>query len=253
MNMSFYVGAIGADQSMNKLNVVSNNLANINNTGFRPETTVFSNLINYNVNDDEEAVTELQAGAAMKVQRTYTTFDVTRFHVTENEYDYAIAIPNAFFVVQDVGTGEVAYTRDGEFHRGEIDGEFYLTAENGKLVLDAQGQPIRLETITDRVTEDGEPVQQEEETPQVEPALVTFENPSRLLHIGANEYVPQDEGVEAIPIENPAIEQGMVEQSGTNLANEFVRMIEAQRAFTYALKMVTTSDEVAQTINGLRG
>ena len=68
MNQSFYVGALGAGTCTEKLSVISNNLANVNTNGFKPKTTVFSQLINYNLNDSEGAVTELQAGAGMKVQ-----------------------------------------------------------------------------------------------------------------------------------------------------------------------------------------
>lgn len=77
MNQSFYVGALGAGNCTEKLSVISNNLANVNTNGFKPKTTVFSQLINYNLNDSEGAVTELQAGAGMKVQRTYTGFDTS--------------------------------------------------------------------------------------------------------------------------------------------------------------------------------
>ena len=51
MNMSFYVGALGADASQKKMGVISNNLANINNTAFKPKNAIFSELINYNLND----------------------------------------------------------------------------------------------------------------------------------------------------------------------------------------------------------
>ena len=51
MNMSFYTGATGAGQFTKKLSVVANNLANINNTGFKPKTAAFSELIHYNLND----------------------------------------------------------------------------------------------------------------------------------------------------------------------------------------------------------
>ena len=45
MNMSFYVGALGADASQKKMGVISNNLANINNTAFKPKNAIFSDLI----------------------------------------------------------------------------------------------------------------------------------------------------------------------------------------------------------------
>ena len=67
MNMSFYTGAAGAGQFTKKLSVVSNNLANINNTGFKPKTAAFSELIHYNLNDSENAQTELQTGAGASV------------------------------------------------------------------------------------------------------------------------------------------------------------------------------------------
>ena len=79
MNMSFYVGALGADASQKKLDVISNNLANINNNGFKPKNAVFSELINYNLNDSPEAKTELQAGAGTTVVRTNTEFTTAAF------------------------------------------------------------------------------------------------------------------------------------------------------------------------------
>lgn len=251
MNMSFYVGAIGADNCLNKLSVVSNNLANVNNTGYKPKTAVFSELINYNLNDDIEAVTELQAGASMRVQRTYTSFDVSAFHQTGDLLNYALGEKNTFFMVQDVATGAISYTRDGNFHRGEINGVFYLTAKNGKLVLDENRQPIEL--LMPLRDENGAVIEEEDERVQAQPGIVTFNLPSRLLSIGDNEYVPSDEGVEPIPVESPYLETGVLEMSGTNTADEFVKMIETQRAFTYALKMVQTSDDTTQTINSLRG
>lgn len=234
MYMSFYTGAIGAKNSVDRLSVVSNNLANVNNAGFKPKTSVFSELVNYNLNDTEEAVTELQAGAGVKTVRTNTDYSVSSFDMTGNMYDYAITQPNAFFMLQDAGTREITYTRDGQFHKGEMGGRFYLTAENGKLVLDGNRQPIIL---------DGE------ETAEV--GVFTFANPSRLESIGDNEYIPP-ENMTAVQVENPSLAKGAIERSGTDIGKELINMIESQRAFSYALRMVSTSDEVTQTINNLR-
>ena len=56
--------------------------------------------------------------------------------------------PNAFFMTCDPATGEITYTRNGHFHRGEREDGFYLTTEDGKLVLDQNRQPLKLE-VTD--------------------------------------------------------------------------------------------------------
>lgn len=136
MNQSFYVGAVGAGSCTEKLSVIANNLANVNNNGFKPKTAVFSDLINYNLNDSPGAVTQLQAGAGSRVERTYTSFDSAGITQTGEQYDYAILEPNAFFKVQDPGTGAVSYTRNGHFHRAEREDGFYLMTDAGKLVLD---------------------------------------------------------------------------------------------------------------------
>ena len=96
-----------------------------------------------------------------------------------------------------------------------------------------------------------EEVTDEDEKPMV--SLYTFQNPSRLVSTGSQEYVPRDGGVEGVLIEKPALAQGALEVSGTDMAKEMTRLIECQRAFSYALRMVITSDEIEGTINSLRG
>ena len=114
----------------------------------------------------------------------------------------------------------------------------------GKLVLDQNSQPLKLE-VTDveelrAEMEEGyerdEEVTDEDEKPKV--SLYTFQNPSRLVSTGSQEYVPRDGGVEAVLIEKPALAQGALEASGTDMAKEMTRLIECQRAFSYALRMV---------------
>jgi len=238
--MSFYVGAIGADACLDKFSVVSNNLANVNNMGFKPRTAVFSELINYNLNDSREPVTELQAGASVKVQRTGIRFNAAAVNQTNSLLDFALMQDNTFFMVQDPVTDEISFTRAGRFHRGDQGDGFFLLSENNKLVLDRDGEPIELEGENDAPNKN-------------EIGVYTFENPSRLMNIGNNEYVPSDDNVEAILVENPHLESSALESSGTDVAREFSRVIECQRAYSYALKMVMTSDEVEGTINTLRG
>lgn len=103
----------------------------------------------------------------------------------------------------------------------------------------------------DEEIEDEEDEEDEEDKPRV--SLYTFANPSRLTSVGNNEYVPTDQGVQPILLEKASVTSGALEVSGTDMAKELVRLIECQRAFTYALRMVTTSDEIEGTINTLRG
>ena len=143
MNRSFYVGALGASASQKKLDVIGNNLANINTDGFKPKNAVFSELINYNLNDSPEARTELQAGAGTTVVRTNTEHGTAAFMSTGQPNDYAIGMDHAFFKLQDPKSGAISYTRNGHFHIGEFpDGKFYLLTESGKHVLDEKGEKM---------------------------------------------------------------------------------------------------------------
>lgn len=259
MYQSFYTGALGAGTCMAKMSVISNNIANINNDGFKPKNVAFTDLLQFNLNDSETAVTELQSGNGVRLQRTYASYNTGAFTTTNNLLDYAILEDNQFFRVQDPATGDITYTRNGHFHRGELaSGEgFYLLTDNGKLVLDQNGEPMRAEVpeFSDEEDEEDYEVEDEEEeededAPRI--TLCTFTHPSRLLSVGDNEYVPPA-GMEPILLRNAKMETGVLERSGTDLAKEMVHMIECQRAYSYALRMVTTSDEVESTINSLRG
>lgn len=263
MNMSFYVGALGADASQKKMGVISNNLANINNTAFKPKNAIFSDLINYNLNDSPEAKTDLQAEAGTAVVRTNTEYSPAAFHTTGQPNDYAIGNANAFFKLQDPSSGEITYTRNGHFHAGEMpDGKFYLFTESGKHVLDENGKKMLADDTALKAIEAagqtaGNTANANNATEEVKQKIgvYTINYPSRLVNKGDNELAirPGDQNNKDSVIQNPVLESGTLESSGTDMAKEMTRLIESQRAFTYALKMVQTSDEVEGTINQLRG
>ena len=263
MNMSFYVGALGADASQKKMGVISNNLANINKTAFKPKNAIFSDLINYNLNDSPEAKTDLQAEAGTAVVRTNTEYSPAAFHTTGQPNDYAIGNANAFFKLQDPSSGEITYTRNGHFHAGEMpDGKFYLFTESGKHVLDENGKKMLADDTALKAIEaagqtGGNTANANNATEEVKQKIgvYTINYPGRLGNKGDNELAirPGDQNNKDSVIQNPILESGTLESSGTDMAKEMTRLIESQRAFTYALKMVQTSDEVEGTINQLRG
>ena len=247
MNMSFYVGALGADASQKKMGVISNNLANINNTAFKPKNAIFSDLINYNLNDSPEAKTDLQAEAGTAVVRTNTEYSPAAFHTTGQPNDYAIGNANAFFKLHDPSSGEITYTRNGHFHAGEMpDGKFYLFTESGKHVLDENGKKMLADDTALKAIEaagqtGGNTANANNATEEVKQKIgvYTINYPSRLVNKGDNELAirPGDQNNKDSVIQNPILESGTLESSGTDMAKEMTRLIESQRAFTYALKM----------------
>lgn len=74
MNMSFYTAALGAVGQQEKMNVIANNIANVNTDGFRSKNAVFSDLMYYNMRDEQGADTRVKAGSGIAMGRTDTDF-----------------------------------------------------------------------------------------------------------------------------------------------------------------------------------
>ncbi len=258
MEMSFWVGAVGAKAQQNKLDITGNNLANVNNNGYKPKEAAFSELVNYNLNGSHEEVTDLQAGAGEKVAATRTNFNVSGMTVTNQPYDYMINKYDGFFAVQDIQTGETTYQKDGHFHAGQMaDGSYQLLTQSGKAVLNAAGEQIKL-NLDVETEENAQPQTAEEAAAQLEaetPGVYQITFPTRLLSLGDNEFGirPEDVNNQAVAMgEDVPLTQGVLETSGTDMAREMTNMIESQRAFQYAVRMIQTSDDLAGTVNSLR-
>ena len=235
MYTSFYTAARGAMEEQKKLDVVGNNLASANNYGYKAKTTVFYDLMYYNLNNYTGEDTPLKAGTGIHVEKTNTNFDPTGFVTTEGKFDFAI-VQEGFFMLRSPITNEITYTRNGRFSMSKRGDEFYLVNDNGNFVLDQNRNPIRVI--------DGEL--------SSEIGVYGFNILDGMQSIGNNEFSPVLKNGQPFLIQGAKLVDHALEMSGVNVADDFTRMIEAQRAYSYALKMVQTSDEVVNTINTLR-
>ena len=235
MYTSFYTAARGAMEEQKKLDVVGNNLASANNYGYKAKTTVFYDLMYYNLNNYTGEDTPLKAGTGIHVEKTNTNFDPTGFVTTEGKFDFAI-VQEGFFMLRSPITNEITYTRNGRFSMSKRGDEFYLVNDNGNFVLDQNRNPIRVI--------DGEL--------SSEIGVYGFNILDGMQSIGNNEFSPVLKNGQPFLIQGAKLADHALEMSGVNVADDFTRMIEAQRAYSYALKMVQTSDEVVNTINTLR-
>ncbi|MCP1102526.1 flagellar basal-body rod protein FlgG [Aequitasia blattaphilus] len=236
MDTSFYTGIRGAKTQQEKMNVISNNIANVNTSGFKSKDSVFQDLMYYNMRDAQGKNVHLAAGAGALQSHVNTNFSGAGLQVTGNGTDYAI-VGEGFFCLQEPTTGEITYTRNGKFSLSQRSDGFYLVSDSGKLVLGSNRQPI---TVNNGETSS-------------EPGAFTFQNTDGMESIGNNEFRAIDKNGEPILSVEAKIEKGYLELSNVNLAKEMADTIEASRAYSYVLKMVQTADEVEQTINGLRG
>lgn len=240
MDLAFYTAAAGATAQQKRMSVVANNLANLTTTGFKKSDAIFANLIYNELNPPAQEGVQLVASSGVKIDKTNTEHAVGTLVPTGMPYDYVI-LEQGYFAVQDPESQEITYTRDGIFHLSEQkDGKFLLTSAAGKHVLDVNGKTIE---VNDENKELKLPI-----------GVYRFRTTDGMLHVGDNEFAPVEKNGPAIVAENSEslLLQGHTEESNVNMAEEITKMIEAQRAYQFALKMIQTTDEVETTINSLR-
>ena len=234
MNASFYSGARGMITEQDKLNVISNNVANVNTVGFKSKSSIFMDLMYYNMHSQDRVTT----GTGVRMQHTNT--DYSSNGVTQEEgdgFNFAIQDSDGFFMLRNQVTNEITYTRAGNFSLSlHNDGYFYLLSDAQKYVLDGNGNPIRY--VNGELTG--------------KPGVFTFANTNGMESVGSTEFRPVPKNGNPIRVDRANLLEGYLELSNTDMAQEMSDTVIASRAYTYALKMVQTSDEIEQTINGLR-
>ena len=238
MNLSFYTAAVGAQQQQDRLDVYANNIANINTPGFRAKQPSFSQLMTGPVVGIED---DLPRGVGARMEDAATDFRAAALQGTERSLDYAIE-GDGFFGLVDPRTNEISYTRDGsftmsQFITGEGEEKWYLSDGVGRFVLGPDGQPVEVA----------------DEHASLSDAIGDFDfiNHDGMRSLGDNRIVPVEKNG-AVGLGSGKAVQGFLEMSNADLANEMTKVIEAQRSFQYALRMVTTSDEIETTVNNLR-
>lgn len=235
MIQGFYSAALGAQQQMERLGVQANNIANVNTFGYKAEKPSFEATL-YRYEDGTDNA-RLPRGSGARMVSTATDFGDAFQEQTGRSLDYAI-VGEGWFALYDPASQEISYTRDGSFTISQFlrGGETvdFLSDGEGRQVLDMAGNPIEV-TDPDAV----QPV-----------GVFTFPYQDGLLHLDAGRFAAGAKNGAAVPA-GSEVRQGFLETSNTDLALEISKVIEAQRAYSYALRMVTTADEVETTINGL--
>lgn len=222
-------------EQQRRMDVVSNNIANVNNYGYKEKNSVFSDLMYYNLNNYTGEDTRLKSGVGVIVEKTNTNFDPAGFVTTDLEHDYAIE-GEGFFMLRNPQDNSITYTRNGHFSMSQRGNQFYLVNDDGNFVLDQNRNPIL-------VTQDGL---------QAEIGVYGFNILDGMRSVGDNEFVPIEKNGNPYLIQGAKVLDHALESSGVNLADQISKVIESQRAYSYSLKMVQTSDEIVSTINSLR-
>lgn len=271
MMRSLWTAASGMRAQQTNVDTIANNLANVNTTGFKTQTTQFKTLLYQTMQErtttanGDTKPTTAQVGLGTRVASTNSIYTQGAQLASDNKMAMCIN-GEGFFAVrgQDGGT---YYTRNGDFTWAlDQNGGRVLTNSDGCEVLDYNGNPI---TIPDEVGVNGVTVGtdgavayrnndgtftqtgQDISLWQFANAVGLDKNGSNLLAATANSGPAMSENTTNGLIRS-TISQGFLEGSNVNVADEMVNMIIAQRAYELNSKAITTSDSMLDTANNLR-
>lgn len=261
MLRSLFIAATGMEAQKLNIDVISNNLANVNTSGFKKSRADFQDLIYQTIRSAGGASAEgaqipsgIQVGLGVKPVAVQKIFQQGDFAQTGNSLDLVIEGDGFFQVLMPDGT--VAYTRAGAF---KLDSEGRVVNSDGYPL--EPGITIPANTLSITVGSDGKiTVMQAGSTAPVEIGqieLARFMNPAGLNAIGRNLFLPtaaSGEPATGTPSQDGlgTISQGFLELSNVNVVEEMVNMIVSQRAYEINSKAVQASDEMLQTANNLR-
>ena len=261
MIRALWTGATGMQAQQLNIDVVANNLANVNTTGFKRGRGDFQDLLYQTLrlagtasSAGTEVPTGIQVGHGARTVAVQKIFLQGDFMQTMNELDMTIEGKGFFQIMKP--DGEIAYTRAGAF---KLDSD-------GRIVT-SDGYPFEPEitvpedTINTSIGPDGTvSVLQAGETEASEVGnieLAMFANEAGLKNIGRNLYETTDASGDAVtgtPGEDGfgTIAQGFLEMSNVNIVEEMVNMIVSQRAYEINSKVIQTSDNMLQVANNLK-
>lgn len=270
MMRSLWTAATGMLAQQTSLDTISNNLSNVNTTGYKKETVEFKSLLYQTIQEQStdsngtQKPIGVQTGLGTKVSSVTSQFEQGTLNPTGNDFDLALE-GKGFFMVQ-TENGETAYTRNGSFRMAIGPSGLTLSTSNGNPILSTTGEPIVLDNtyVASKITIDEAgnlcyPDDSNVSVPiGIQIGVAQFTNPAGLLkgnnsmlYETAASSTPRLES-EDTALKASLIHQGYLEASNVQAVDEMVNMIVTQRAYEMNSKIISAADEMLQTANNLR-
>jgi len=287
MLRSLYAGVSGMRSNQTKMDVLGNNIANVNTTGYKSGRVRFQDMLSQTLSSAQSptagslgGVNAQQVGLGVKIGAIDTIMTDGALQPTNRDLDLAIE-GNGFFMVSQDGADMRFYTRDGAFYRDyegnlvnaggyrvmgyEADNAGAVTVDEANLTtlsipnkkdfgageVDLQTFAIDGSGIIKGVYSDGT----SHTLGQL--ALSKFDNPEGLEKVGNNNYrASNNSGAPQTLVANTngygIVRQGVLEMSNVDLANEFTELIVTSRSYQANSRTITTSDEMLQELINLK-
>ena len=255
---AMHVAKTGLNAQQIRMQIISNNLANVNTNGFKKDRANFESLLYQVIRSsgaqtsvDTELTSGFSVGTGVNIVSSNKLHSQGSIVSTDNSLDLAIDGGGFFQVL--LPDGQIVYTRNGAFSRND---EGVLTTNSGFIIqpeIAIPAEATKINVSADGIISVQVPGQVEaQEVGQLQ--LADFQNRRGLEPIGENFYV---ETIASGPpiLENPfaagfgKLVQGSLEASNVNVVQELVDMIETQRAYEVNSKAITSVDEMLRFVN----
>lgn len=259
MIKAMYTSATGMKAQQTHVDVIANNLANVNTTGYKKQQVEFQDLLYLTLNKPGSSTAQgrptpvgAQVGGGARLSAISKLFTTGNLEETRNSLHMAIE-GDGFFQIR-LPDGNLAYTRDGSF---SVDANGQLVTNEGFFVdpsitipTDATGIRIGVDGTVSVITASNPNASTEAGTL----TLARFVNPAGLENLGGN--LLRETSASGTPTTGTAgldgigqIRQGFLERSNVEVVNELVGLITAQRAYEVNSRVIRTSDTMLSTVN----
>ncbi len=258
-------------QLQKQLDNISQNMSNLNTTGYKRRDTNFQELLFQQFNsqpikhNEEGRLTPngIRQGVGAKVSHTSIQLAQGSIQTTERALDVALLKENQFFEIEV--DGEVQYTRDGSFSLSVLpSGETQLVSSEGFPILSRTGPIIfGKDSSSFSISSNGKLTvnYQDGSFDNYDLSVTQIKKPQVLLSAGNNNYkIPNLEELglletDVITLVNQndiSVQQGALEQSNVDLQKEMTDMVNTQRSFQFNAKSISIADQMMGLVNGIR-
>ncbi|MCG8673638.1 MAG: flagellar basal-body rod protein FlgG [Pseudomonadales bacterium] len=255
---AIYIAATGMQAEQTQIDAISNNLANINTTGYKKSKVSFEDLVYQQVNNVQFPIDSAQqmmlSGLGTSVSGISKDFSAGDLKATQNQLD--LAIQGAGFFEVDLPNGEKAYTRSGAL---KIDSDGMLSTIDGRVL--SAGVRIPSDASQILIRPDGTVAAQVSDREELmelgQLDLANFATPESLEPLGNGLYASTE--ASGLPLYSEPgsnglgeLAQGYLESSNVDLVEEMLNLVIAQRAYEVNSQIIRASDEILKINNNLR-
>lgn len=269
MNTSMITATNTLGQLQKQMDIISNNLANIDTTGYKSKQSTFTDLLVQQLNNQPDASKEvgrvtpngIRQGTGARLSQSQMNMAQGSFLQTGRDLDTAFQQPDQYYKVST--QDGIEYTRNGAFELSPVaPNETMLVTSDGNPILDDQNKPIVINGTAQKIdiTQNGvmNVAMTDGTTQSFNLGVVQINKPQFFEQkggslIGLPNNVPAPAGVLTdLPRGQISIGQRMLEQSNVDMSKEMTDLINTQRSYQFQSRAITISDQMAGLVNSIR-